>query len=344
MSENRILELLARKMANEATDAELSELRDLLKVYRDGLYYEEAFDQLWIGKPQPDTDDAYLLHQLKHPELADNNIKADNWTLKRKVFAFASLLIFAIAVGLIFYKIRNSETVAADKTEIFTGNGIRKKVTLPDGTNVWLNSNSRLSFNRNLNSGKTRTVELTGEAYFDVTKNKDRPFVIHTPKFAIKVLGTAFNVRAYKGDRVTEAALIRGEIELTVAGSNGQKIILKPNEKFILLEKPSGAAGASKTRSLSIESIKPVEVQSRKYIEETSWLDNKLVFQNQTFDQMVPRLERWFNVTIKVNDASINDQHFTGIFENENLEQALRAMQLIKPFKYKIEKDEVTIN
>jgi ferric-dicitrate binding protein FerR (iron transport regulator) len=96
-------------------------------------------------------------------------------------------------------------------------------------------------------------------------------------------------------------------------------------------------------RNLSIQSIKPVEIHSQQYIEETSWLDNKLVFKNETFEELSPRLERWYNVNIRVKNTEMNAYHFTGIFQNESLDQALHAMQLIKPFKYKISNDEVTI-
>jgi ferric-dicitrate binding protein FerR (iron transport regulator) len=108
----------------------------------------------------------------------------------------------------------------------------------------------------------------------------------------------------------------------------------------------SGAlpADSLEQRHLSIQSIKPVEIHSQQYIEETSWLDNKLVFKNETFEELAPRLERWFNVSIHVNNGGMNTSHFTGIFQNESLDQALRAMQLIKPFKYKISNDEVIID
>jgi transmembrane sensor len=355
MSDNRILQLLARKLANEATADELSELQDLLDQYPDGLYYEEFLKQLW-AKPavnETDTEIAYQLHKLKYadefkPSVSPNPVSS----IYSKSYKYLAgvLTCLLLSVGIFYsYKKNINQAKAVLNTQIFAGKGIRKKVTLPDGTQVWLNSNSKLNFNDDLNAQTTRIVHLEGEAYFSVTKNKHKPFIIYTKQFSIKVLGTVFNVKAYPGDRTNEAALLHGSIELTVLSGQKQKIMLKPNEKFIMTGKATSKTGllfqdTVEQRNLSIQSIKPVEIQSQQYTEETAWLDNRLVFKNETFDELAPRLERWYNVNIHIENAAINGYHFTGIFQNESLDQALKAMQLIKPFKYKINNDEVTID
>ncbi|QJD97927.1 DUF4974 domain-containing protein [Mucilaginibacter robiniae] len=346
MSENRILELLARKMAGEATITELSELENLLKQYPDGLYYEELIRQLWMNKSaKDDTDAAYLLHTLKHPEIMQSDpTKHAGWS-RQKMLVSALLMLAIIVVSVIY--IYQSNSTASGTTEIFADKGIHKKVVLPDGTRVWLNCNSKINFSNQLNTDAVRRVQLVGEAYFDVTKNKHRPFVITTKKFSVQVLGTAFNIKAYPDDAVSEAALIRGSIELTTSGSQQQKILLKPNEKLTLADnspESSAHVHGSKTMRLAIQSIKPIEIRSKQYIEETSWMDNKLVFKNESFAQLKPRLERWYNVTINVQNATVNKYHFTGIFQSETIDQALKAMQLIKPFKYELKYDEITIN
>lgn len=352
MSENRILELLARKKAKEATEAELSELEYLLGIYPDGLYYEEVFDQLWIKKESDNTDAeldaAYMLHRMKHPDSfepyeTDTEDYSPRGYKRMLVLASVFLCVLLLGAGSWYGFYGKQQQVGA--TEIFAGKGIRKKVVLPDGTKVWLNCNSRLSFNDDLKSGANRVVHLEGEAFFDVTKNKHRPFVIYTNKFSIKVLGTAFNVKAYPGEKHTEATLIRGLIELTVADAQKQKILLKPNEKFTLTDTHANSIfpDSANTRNLAIEGVKPVEIQSQQYIEETSWVDNKLIFKNESFEELLPKLERWYNVSISVQNNKLDSCHFTGVFQNESLDQALRALQLIKPFKYEIKYDEVTI-
>ena len=354
MSENRILELLARKMANEATEDELSELQYLLNMYPDGLYHEEIFNQLWVKHHDADADAqldaAYLLHRIKHPEAfrseeeEETTVDTSPRGYKRMLMLASVFLCMLLLGGLTWYGLYNRRQVVGS-TEIFAGKAIRKKVTLPDGTKVWLNCNSRLSFNDDLKTGASRIVHLEGEAFFDVTKNKHRPFIIYTKKFSIKVLGTAFNVKAYPGEKHTEATLIRGLIELTVADAQKQKILLKPNEKFTLTDTHSGSIfpDTSHTRNLSIEGVKPVEIHSQKYIEETSWVDNKLIFKNESFEELLPKLERWYNVSISVQNTKLDSCHFTGVFQDESLDQALQALQLIKPFKYEKNYDEVTI-
>jgi ferric-dicitrate binding protein FerR (iron transport regulator) len=228
---------------------------------------------------------------------------------------------------------------------------------LPDGTKVWLNAGSRLSYDSGTYNKDKRSVSLSGEAFFDVTKNKERPFIIRTNRICIKVLGTAFNVKAYPEDKITETTLLRGSIELTVNNKPCRKIMLRPNEKFLLIDdlpgdaerkkvaltrqQPSGSAG--KTR-LVIQDIQPVLVANKEYVEEISWMNNDLVFENESLEELAPRMERWFNVTIEINDASLKSLHFTGVFHKETIGEALSAMQLIKPFTYQINQNHVHIN
>ena len=111
--------------------------------------------------------------------------------------------------------------------------GSRTHLTLPDGTMVWLNAGSRLSYGKNYNTA-TREVNLTGEAFFDVAHNTQKPFLIHTARIDVQVLGTSFNVKSYPTDRTTEATLIRGSIEVSIKDRPSEKIILRPDEKLVV--------------------------------------------------------------------------------------------------------------
>ena len=117
--------------------------------------------------------------------------------------------------------------------EINTAEGSRTHLTLPDGTKVWLNAGSHLSYGKTYNAA-TREVNLTGEAFFDVARNSQKPFLIHTARIDIQVLGTSFNVKSYPTDRTTEATLIRGSIEVSIKDRPSEKIILRPNEKLVI--------------------------------------------------------------------------------------------------------------
>lgn len=351
MTQERIIELLARKLAAEATKDELNELADLMNRYPDALYYDEVFQQLWKAEPKAEPlNDIFEKHKAKYSSefpQGETTVKAFG-RIRSRYAILVSVLIILMGSGVYFFSLPGGAS-PGKMMEISAGKGVRKKLTLPDGTQVWLNSNSKLVYDSEMNEKDTRSVKLYGEAYFDVTKNKERPFIIGTDKFSIKVLGTAFNVKAYPNEKKAEATLIHGMIELSLTGKQEQKIILKPNEKFALSESsdkigniPPGMSPRP-NRKLIIERVIPVEVEGTEYVEEVAWIENTLVLSNDTFEELIPRLEEWYNIKIIFKKEAIKSFHFTGVFEGESIEEALRALQSIKPFKFKIKRNEIEI-
>ncbi len=357
MESNRIIELLTRKLANEATDQELAELHELISRNPDSIYYEEALKELWLpAANSTDTDRAFKKHILKfqnelnfEEEVGEISSKRSSSFLKRHIKSAAvvfSLLILSVS-GYFFLanSVKNSVPV---HTEVVAGKGMRKQITLPDGTHVWLNAESKLSFDLDMREKSQRLVKLSGEAFFDVTHDKKHPFIVVTDKMVVKVLGTAFNIKAYQGEKKVETTLIRGSVELSVKGSIPQKFILKPSEKFILEDNEIKSVQLKSAypindRTLLLQNIDPILMGDKEYIEETSWTENRLVFKNETFAELKPKLERWFNVSIELKNEDIGEYRFTGIFTNENINQALTAMQLIQPFHFKLKSHDVII-
>jgi transmembrane sensor len=343
-------------MANEATPRELEELDELMAIYPDSLHYEEVLKEIWSdsGAEKPlhnlHFNRIFEQHKLKFSEEFEPAVQEEempsSWYKKYVgVFAIAcSLFLICLAV----LSSLNKKTVEFD-TVIVSGKGMRKKITLPDGTLVWLNADSKLSYDSKLNEKGRRLVYLVGEAFFDVAHQKNHTFIVQTNKVSIKVLGTAFNVKAYELDRVSEATLLRGSIELSLNNKSQQKILLKPSEKFALTENRKTSKDQkdllqdSEDLTLKIENIAPVRIAGQDYIEETSWKDDVLVFKNESLDELKPKLERWFNVQIEIGGNVPKSYRFTGIFKNENIEEALTAMQLIKPFHFKLKADDVII-
>ena len=353
MYQERIIQLLTRKLASEATKEELLELDELMRLYPDAVYYQESLSQLWKKSDVEDELDlAFEKHQLKYKD--DFRAEEEPVYSGRKMSRVAMMLfglafMICLSAGLLLYKHYESSS-SQNLVEISSGEGIRKKIVLPDSTCVWLNSNSKLVYDGNMLNKSQRSVKLIGEAYFDVTKDKEHPFIIETDKYSVKVLGTAFNVRAYPGEIKSETTLIRGLVELSLNGRHEQKVILKPNEKFSLSQSDNKElteeelTNESKSdRKILIERIEPVLVANKKYIEETAWIENQLVFKNETFDELIPKLEHWYNVKINVRNNALRSFHFTGAFHNESITDALKAMQLIKPFKFKITENEVEV-
>ncbi len=236
-------------------------------------------------------------------------------------------------------------------SRIITKNGSKTNLLLPDGTKVWLNAGSSIIYDSSY--GKTvREVALTGEGYFDVVKNKDKPFIIHASKINIKVLGTQFNVRSYPTDNTTEASLIRGSIEVTFKDKPNKKVILKPNEKIVVDNNRNtndiySAIQQNNTRK--IREIPGVDIKKLTYeyktgtIIETSWVENKLIFQDEPFDEIARQLERWYGVSIIFKTNHLKEERLTGSFKNETVLQALEALKFTASFNYSIDNNNVTI-
>lgn len=393
MDNNRIIELLARKQANEATARELEELKVLMTSFSDAVHFDEVVSEIWAKQEgmsemdEQELDAFYEAHELKFraelgfnsPESESNPsplgkekssgliaaqkavseenltseqapegkiIKLSSWFKTHLSLLGVACGICIIAMASFFYLKNNAKEF---DTQVFSGKGTRKKILLPDGTLVWLNAESSLSYDSQLDDQAQRIVYLDGEAFFDVSHRKNKPFLVRTEKLSVKVLGTAFNVKAYAKDKGTEATLLRGSIELSMNDQPAQKIILKPSEKFATstpekkhLNK-NGKQEQDMPLDLMVEHVIPVRIAGSEYIEETSWKDNMLVFQNESLEDLKPRLERWFNVHIELGASIPKDYRFTGVLKNENIKEALTAMQLIKPFHFKLKADDVII-
>jgi len=352
MLEKRLIELLTRKMAGELSSSELVELNEMLSGYPDALQEEEIFKKIWNSTAiAEDVNFFYEKHKKKHGdallfnEVEDSPPATIKWRKYSKYFAAAC--IFIIAIVLVYFEYEPLSGKDSYK-QIVVGRGIRKTVLLPDGTKVWLNADSKLSYDPQMNNADLRLVTLEGEAYFDVTHDKKHPFIINANKVSIKVLGTSFNIKAYTNDKKCETTLIKGSVELTLNDGSKQKIILKPSEKLALIEDEDRKDlkrdhRSYKGKTLLIEHINPVRVEDKEYVPETSWTENRIMFENETMQEIAVKLERWYNVKIGIDNKEIGSYHFTGTFTNETIDQVLTAMQLIKSFNIKTNNNDITI-
>jgi ferric-dicitrate binding protein FerR (iron transport regulator) len=267
----------------------------------------------------------------------------------------ASVIILVVA-GFLFLKAGNSDPekpiTNSQVNKITTHLGSKSKVQLPDGTTVQLNAGSQLTYNKDF--GKNlREVTLVGEGYFDVVKNKEIPFIIHTSNINIKVLGTVFNVKAYPEDNKTETSLIHGSIEVTIKNRPNDKIILSPSEKLVVENSSLQSMKdriAETRKNLPIEILPMVSVNKLEYaqadssIAEIQWVENKLVFRDRSFVELVSDMERWYNVTISISDQELEGIRLTGIFENETIEQALDALKISTAFVYEKKRNKIIIH
>ncbi|TCK85847.1 FecR family protein [Albibacterium bauzanense] len=373
MNDKRVLELLTRKIAEEISLEELEELKSLFEKNPDIVYYEQYLKEIWqeedAMKLEVDIDSQYEEHRLRYgqrlkfnkSELVDSE---ENKETNRNpmYFKYAFAVGLFVVLGVLLFKwnpdlFSAKDNAIVNRIEIMTQKGVRKQLVLPDGTKVWLNADSKLSYDNLMNDSDMRSVNLEGEAFFDVVKDVNRPFYIVTKDISIKVLGTAFNVKAYPEENKTETTLLRGSIELVVNERPKEKFLLKPNEKLavtknkIVQEVEQGIISDSvyseitlaNNITLTIGSLSKVNVDNHEYIQETSWIDNKLVFKDETLEEIVPKLERWYDLDIEITDIKLKTYRYTGTITKENIDQVLTAMQLIKPFHFKIQNDDVTL-
>lgn len=220
--------------------------------------------------------------------------------------------------------------------------GSKTRLELPDGTLVILNSGSSLQYPLQFGE-KTRSVFLSGEAYFEVKKDHNKPFFVNTAGIHIKVLGTSFNVKSYPEEKTVETTLITGAIEIfSDALKNDKKpVLLRPSQKATYIkEKPSSDALPVQNDKAEVLHVQKEE-NPQLFI---AWKDNKLEFDNETFSDLCVKIERWYNVKIILNNDSVKNSRFSGKFDKENVEQAFKALAEVMPFHYQIEKDKIFIN
>ncbi|AEW00664.1 hypothetical protein A4D02_11965 [Niastella koreensis] len=377
MNEERVWYLLSVQLSGEASKEELEELQALLTQHPEWGLRAGIIRNMWNNRPKrmgvaPGHFDKHLQRLSNHLakpalqfETEETEIEApvmeatSRRNRTRWLWGAAAAAACLLICFLVLWPAEKKTSKPVASNTISTRPGSKSKVELPDGTQVWLNADSKLTYGQNF-SGNTREVILTGEAYFDVAHatsvetGQRIPFIIHTTSIDIKVLGTAFNVRSYPGESTTETALIRGSVEVTLHNNPDKKIILKPDEKLIVRNDNATiiSTGNEKSDSVSnatdnalmmmVSKLHPCKQDTGSHYE-TMWVKNKLAFENEPLDRMLTEIERWYNVTILLKNGSLNNQHFTGVFENKSLAEVMEALSYTRGFHYEIKGDQVTI-
>lgn len=246
-----------------------------------------------------------------------------------KQFYFHNLLkIAAVFIGLLImagvtYQVyRSSQTITYS-----TAYGQKETIVLPDLSTVTLNGNSTVTYTKGWGSAEKREVHLVGEAFFDVVRNEQKPFLVYTSDVEIKVLGTSFNVKSYDEDESIETTLVKGKVAIqNLQRQEDEEIILNPNEMA--------------TFSKSSERIKLTIVKTEVF---TSWKRGKLIFEDETFGEIVKELERWYGVKIILKNEDSRQCRFTAKIENESLKEVLEFFKSTSNLKYRINEDEIII-
>jgi transmembrane sensor len=253
---------------------------------------------------KPDTK---LLDAIHHQISLKEQNPSRVIRIYQSLLSAAAVLIIGLLIGSLFF-------VQSQKPEITTQNittpyGGKTQFTLPDGSTVWLNSGSTFSYPARFEG--ERIVELTGEAYFNVEKQK-QPFIVKTQFGEIEVLGTEFNVKAYENETFL-TTLESGLVVFT--NKYGKQANLEPGMQVVFDD----------------SNFKLRRVETKLF---TSWKEGQLIFRDEPLYNMVARLERWYNVKIELKDDRIKNLKFNGTIEMETFSEVLELIKVTTPIKY----------
>ncbi|NWJ50426.1 MAG: FecR family protein [Bacteroidetes bacterium] len=288
-------------------------------------------------------------------QLAFQSLLPSSFNNIARIAAVIALLITISGFGGVLlskYYLKNGPSGIC-KTVV--GKGQKSKVFLPDGTEVWLNSESTLTYATDFGNA-TRDVKLIGEAYFKVHKDKRHQFIVHIANVDIKVFGTEFNVKSYSDENTIETTLVTGSLSIQKISSNENTtpLFLKPNQRAVIYKSDSIAETKeveSKSTPINqkvitqpsvsrIATITPENVflyAETNLEKQIAWKDQKLIFKDETFESVSHMLERWYDIKIVFESPEVQKYRFRGIFENETIEQALNAMRYTTPFEYTVD-------
>jgi ferric-dicitrate binding protein FerR (iron transport regulator) len=281
-------------------------------------YMEENWGNIDSEYTGPIPDLSHILRDL-HKDIHSDKSHPKN-PVKRIISIYsrvaAILLIPLIAAGLIYMHRLTAASAKDNKTvaSIYAPLGSRVSFTLPDNTTGMLNSGSKLSYS--LPFSNKRNVDLEGEAWFEVKKDTSHPFEIKAGASTVNVVGTCFNLSAYPTEDYVEVVLLQGKVNFS-SGKSHELVSVLPSERLIY---HNG------------EVIKNA-VDPDKY---TAWTEGKLVFRNEPMAEVARKIERWYNIKMKLADKDLEKYSFRATFEDDSLEDVLRFICLTSPIRYSI--------
>lgn len=231
---------------------------------------------------------------------------------------YQAAAVLLVLFGLYFWlSIEQTEPKLMVQNQLITAKGSKGKFTLPDGTVVWLNSESRLVYPDQFADGK-RTVNLVGGAYFEVVRDEKKPFIIKAGDVDVEVLGTSFNISSYPFKDNIETALLSGSVKIS-GPSVRREIYLKPNEVF------------EYKKDLHAVSVKSVNASLY-----ADWIKDRLVFDNRPLSDILISMEGWYNMDIVCPEKFAESTYMSFTIRQEDIDEILRAMSFIIPISYQI--------
>lgn len=305
-------ELLNKYIAGDATPEEKEEVARWLdtdkKNMKEFLALRKLYDiSIWQQEQTPVAKDKLSLGNKR-------------WTLRSASLELAKVTaIFILAFTSVYSFLINEDNDSAKMQTIFVPPGQRAELTLTDGTKVWLNAKTTFTFPDKF-TANNRRVTLDGEGYFDVTKNPEKPFIVNTERYDIKVMGTEFNVTAYSGSSVFETSLLKGAVEV-FSPAKDTKVSLEPHMRTY---EENGI-------------LKKDTIEHENYF---LWKEGLICFYDEPVDKMIKKLQLYYDVKIDVQNKTLLNNRYSGKFRTKDgVEHVLKVLQLNNKFSYEKDND-----
>lgn len=326
MGENIYRKLIIRELKGETSSEESQLLDDWINESAEN---QKSYHDLWTTYQLTSPDVDYFTPDkaaawLKIREKVSFVRERRSWVIQFASIAAAAVVFFLL--GIAFQYLNTSKTPPEflnQYSTVVVPEGQKSMIVLPDGSNVWLNSGTSLKYKHSFND-QIREVEIEGEAFFEVKKDKSKLFRVHTGGEFIEVYGTAFNVRNYAEEKKLEVTVQDGNVGIIRDGSlladltRGKQAEIMENHREVLLSDAN------------------VEVV-------TAWKNNELIFDDSPFEVVIRYLERWYGVKITIEEKMKKKHNYTFKIKTETLTELLKLLKVITPLEYKIDGKDVTI-
>lgn len=361
-SKDKAKQLLAEYIANQKSWI-AEDFNDRIKKGKGaieselGKTYVKEYIRVWqasllTGSKHYNADKAWNTIKEKTGHEEYNNKYRQSYFTKNKLLigSIAASIILAIIIARFYFHNQRIAKIEAAFTEYHVPYGSRSKITLPDGTNLWLNAGSTIKYSSDYNF-KLREVMLEGEAFFDVEKMPEKPFYVRTGGATIRVLGTKFNLKAYPDEDIIETTVECGVVAVynhDATNLESKKVILHANEQVSLLKKENSIytdtsltnqAWKERTKSTDSQIVLSDNMIINMHVNpdiSSSWKEKEWIIDSEKLSYFSVKIERRFNVKIHFVDEQIEDYVFSGILKDENLVQMLEAISQTAPISYKI--------
>jgi ferric-dicitrate binding protein FerR (iron transport regulator) len=337
MKNNKFDIYILKYLSEELSDSDMLWFKKQLLKSEENRKLFKDMRKIWLSVGMEQNADDYDIDEAinKFKSRIEEDKKKSNKqfqmpVLNAKMTSFLRLtavIICFVALSVTTYFIGKQSDSGSQPITVSCDLGDRSKVILPDGSKVWINSGSKIIYN-NANTEGNRIVELSGEGYFEVVKNKEQPFIVKSGINEVVVLGTSFNVKAYHDDENIETSLIEGSVEIrNINSKNKKSVLLIPGEQAIF---------SKKNKLMKVSKIEDLDSVF-------AWKNGKLKFINERLETLIPKLERWYNAEIQIEREELNDLRFTGTIEHERIEDVLQFFKTSSNTSYKIKNDVIIL-